>query len=464
MPAGIRFSHEFFIHDFKPNDFGLIQMLYLGIDIGTTKVSAIITSPDLSVHYASSQDHNACLPLGEGLFEHDFALVEDAVKRALAGLPSDKLSSICGIGLTCHMHSVIRGRDNGEVSTCVTWQDRRAESELEEMRNASGCNLFPGYGAVTLAYYAKRGELESWDWAGTPADELARRLTGKKLIETIEPSLAAPWGIYDSSSCDWNYSAAEKLGIPRRFLPRIVPAGTVIGLTAEGFDGIKPGIPVYAAIGDNQASVIGSGGDLANDLFVTVGTGSQLSAIVDAATAAKIKPVPGLDFRPFPGGSVLVAVPPLSGGKTWSLMGEAIASILRSFGAEPPPEKKLLDIISDFAEQADPDAGGIRINADFFGSRVHCGQFGSISGITASNFTLPNIAKALADGIVRNLFEPMPEEIIKSKTRMTGSGNGLAKCTALRNAVQAACSLPLVMPCRREETATGAALCAHMFQ
>lgn len=439
-------------------------MLYLGIDIGTTKVSAIITSPDLSEHYASSQDHNACLPLGEWLFEHDFSLVENAVKKALSRLPQDQLASVCGIGLTCHMHSVIRGRNNGEVSTCVTWQDRRAESELEEMRNTSGCDLFPGYGAVTLAHYAKRGELDSWDWAGTPADELARRLTGKRAIETIEPSLAAPWGIYDFSSGDWNYAAAEKLGIPKRFLPKTVPAGTVIGHTVAEYAGIKAGIPVYAAIGDNQASVIGCGGDLENDLFVTVGTGSQLSAVVDSATAAKIEKVPGLDFRPFPGGKVLVAVPPLSGGKSWSLMGEAISSLLKSFGAEPPPEKKLLDIISDYAAQAEPDAGGIRICADFFGSRVHRGQFGSISGITATNFTLPNIARALADGIVRNLFAPMPEEIIKSKKRMTGSGNGLAKCTALRNAVQSACPLPLVMPCRREETATGAALCVHMFQ
>lgn len=439
-------------------------MIYLGIDIGTTKVSAIITSPDLAEHYASSQDHNACLHLGEGLFEHDFDLVETAVKKALAGLPQDKLSDICGIGLTCHMHSVIRGCNNGEVSTCVTWQDRRAEAELEEMRNVSGCDLFPGYGAVTLAHYARNGELDSWDWAGTPADELARRLTGKTSIDTIEPSLAAPWGIYDSSTGDWNYSAAEKLGIPKRFLPKIVSAGTVIGTTAAEYSGIKAGIPVYAAIGDNQASVIGSGGDLENDLFVTVGTGSQLSAIVDSAAAAKIKKVPGLDFRPFPGGKVLIAVPPLSGGKSWSLMGEAITSILKSFGAVPPPEKKLLDIISDLAAQAEPDAGGIRINADFFGSRVYRGQFGSISGITATNFTLPNIARALADGIVRNLFAPMPEEILKSKIRMTGSGNGLAKCTALRNAVQAACPLPLVMPCRREETATGAALCVHMLK
>lgn len=433
-------------------------MLYLGIDIGTTKVSAVITSADRAVHYSSSADHNACLSLGAGIFEHDFALVEDAVVKVLGKLPREELASVSGVGLTCHMHSVIRGRKNGEVSTCVTWQDRRAENEVVEMRTACGCSLYPGYGAVTLAHYARHSELDGWDWAGTPADELARRITGGDSIMSIEPSLAASWGIYDIRKGDWNLEAAEKLGIQARFLPKVVPAGTICGYTSGNFGGLKDGIPVYVAIGDNQASVIGSGGNLSEDLFVTVGTGSQLSAVEDEAEALKYSGISGLDIRPFPGGRVLVAVPPLSGGKSWSLFGEAVSSFLKSFGVTPPPGKELLDILCAYAEDAAPDAGGIRVNADFLGSRVREGEFGSISGITASNFTLPNIARALADGIARNIFDPMPAEIIGKKKRMIGSGNGLARCSAVRNAVQRACGLPLEMPSVREEAATGAAL------
>ena len=436
-----------------------MKPLYLGIDIGTTKVSVAVASDDLSVHLAESCDHQATLPLQEGYFEQDFSRIEAAVAAALGRISAEILGRVASVGITCQMHSVLLGRNSGEVSSCVTWQDRRAENEVVQMRAKSGCDLYPGYGAVTLSYFSRRGLLEGWDWAGTPGDEMGRRLVGASSVRFIEPSLAAPWGIYDRLSRQWKSSAAEALGIPARFLPQIVPAGTEIGRTVGGFGGIPDGIPVFVAIGDNQASVLGSGGNPATDLFVTVGTGSQLSAVVSEDEASSVQLVPGLDLRPFPGNCVLVAVPPLSGGKAWSLAGDWLAGLLEQFGAAPPPEKELLDRLCDLAATASPDAGGLVIEPDFFGTRVTPGKFGVISGITATNFTLPNIARALAQGIVRNLFAPMPKEILATKKRLIGSGNGLGKCSAIRAAVQEACPLPLVMPKRREEAATGAALC-----
>ena len=98
---------------------------------------------------------------------------------------------------------------------------------------------------------------------------------------------------------------------------------------------------------------------------------------------------------------------------------------------------------------------------DFFGTRVHPGEFGSITGITATNFTLQNVARAMANGIVENLFAPMPESVLRARKRVVGSGNGLAKCGAVRRALQERCNLPLIMPQVREEAATGAALLAE---
>lgn len=433
-------------------------MLRLGIDIGTTKVSAVIVADDLSVHEHASRDHNAALPLGGGLAEQDFGKIESATRAALDALPAALLARVVSVGLSSQMHSVVRGRRDGTVSTVVTWQDRRTEGEVGEMSALCGHALFPGYGGATLAHDARRGELADWDWAGTPADELARRLVGADSVSAMDPTLAAPWGLYDAVHHDWDRAAAARLGVPERFFPRIVESGTVVGLTAGGFGALPAGIPVLAPIGDNQASVLGSGGDPATDLFATVGTGSQLSAVVSEEDAAKIEPVPGLDFRPFPGGKVLVAVPPLSGGHAWALLAEAVSGVLAAFGTASVPEKQMLDRLDEMAALAAPDAGGLRIAPDFYGTRVHPGSFGSIDGITASNFTLPNVARALANGLVANLFSPMPRAVVESKRRILGSGNGLAKCRAMRQAVAEACPLPLVMPGRREEAATGAAL------
>ena len=435
-------------------------MLRLGIDIGTTKVSAAIISDDRSFHAAAAADHHAAVPCEEGFFEQDFGKIEAAVREVLAALPPDALRSVVSVGISTQMHTVLLGRSDGTVSNCVTWQDRRAEPILPDLRRASRRDLFPGYGAVTLVWYARRGELDAWDWAATPGDELARRLTGASRIAAMDPSLAAAWGIYDSIRHDWDAHAVEALGIPNRLLPSIAPSRATAGLTACSFGGIPDGIPVLPAIGDNQASVIGSGGNPNTDLFATVGTGSQLSAVMPEDEARLIPPAPGLDFRPFPGGRTLVAVPPLSGGRAWSLLADAVAGILETFGAAPPQDCNLLDFLSDLADKAPSDAGGLRIVPDFFGTRVRPGEFGSISGITATNFTLQNVARAMANGIVENLFAPMPESVIRSRKRIVGSGNGLAKCGAVRRALQERCDLPLVMPQVREEAATGAALLA----
>ncbi len=432
--------------------------LRLGIDIGTTKVSAAIAAEDMSFHAAAAADHHAAVPRGQGFFEQDFGRIEAAIREVLRALPPDALRTVGSVGISTQMHTLLLGRADGTVSYCVTWQDRRAEPILQELRRASGRDLFPGYGAVTLAWYARRGELDGWDWAATPGDELARRLTGANRVEAMDPSLAAAWGVYDSVRHDWDLRAAEALGIPPRFLPRIAPCGTTVGLTTDTFGGIPSGIPVLPAIGDNQASVIGSGGDPDTDLFATVGTGSQLSAVMPEDEARLIPPAPGLDFRPFPGGRTLVAVPPLSGGKAWSLLADAVSGILASFGAAPPQGCNILDLLSDLADKAPPDADGLRIVPDFFGTRVRPGEFGSITGITATNFTLQNVARAMANGIVENLFAPMPESVIRSRKRIVGSGNGLAKCGAVRRALQERCCLPLIMPQVREEAATGAAL------
>ncbi len=436
-------------------------MLFLGIDIGTTKVSAAVAARDGSFHAAGAADHNAALPRPEGFFEQDFAIIDEAVRKALAALPPDALGKVAAVGVSTQMHSLLLGKRGGEVSSCVTWQDRRAEGIVPELRRLTGRDLHPGYGAVTLAWFARNGGLYGWDWAATPGDELVRRLVGAEGIPAIDPSLAAAWGLYDASSRDWDRRAADALGIPSPLLPPVAPSGSATaGVTAGHYAGIPVGIPVYPAIGDNQASILGSGGAPATDLFATVGTGSQLSAVMDEAEAAGIPPAPGLDIRPFPGDRVLLAVPPLSGGKAWSLFADAVAGLLSAFGAEPPKGLNLLDFLSDLADTADADAGGLRIAPDFFGTRVHPGSFGSITGITPANFTLPNIALALARGIAENLFAPMPDAVIRSRNRIVGSGNGLARCAAIRKAVQARGGLPLVMPHVREEAATGAALFA----
>ena len=56
-------------------------------------------------------------------------------------------------------------------------------------------------------------------------------------------------------------------------------------------------IPVYAAIGDNQASFLGSVRDKDHSIHITVGTSSQISIYTD-----RYMEIDSLDTRPLPGG------------------------------------------------------------------------------------------------------------------------------------------------------------------
>ena len=58
-------------------------MLHLGIDIGTTKVSAAIAAEDMSFHAAAAADHNAAVPREEGFFDAWTALEEKIAKHSV---------------------------------------------------------------------------------------------------------------------------------------------------------------------------------------------------------------------------------------------------------------------------------------------------------------------------------------------------------------------------------------------
>ena len=224
-------------------------MLTLGIDLGTTKVAAVLyDTENPEAGCAVSAEHHAASSGAPGSAEQNAETMYDAVLRLLAELPSQKLMQVKAIGLTGQMHSVVLW-NNSEVSPIVTWLDKRASAagHLEEFRSLSGRPLSDGFGAATLAELARQKGLKQWQYAASPADWQAVRLTG--IPEPVmDPTFAASWGIYDSGSGVWDYEAAAALNIPEYLLPRIVPSGSMVGRT-RNVPGIPDGIPVIAPFG-----------------------------------------------------------------------------------------------------------------------------------------------------------------------------------------------------------------------
>ena len=114
-------------------------MLTLGIDLGTTKVAAVLyDTENPEAGCAVSAEHHAASSGAPGCAEQNAEIMYEAVLRLLAELPSQKLTQVKAIGLTGQMHSVVLW-NNSEVSPIVTWQDKRASAagHLEEFRSSA---------------------------------------------------------------------------------------------------------------------------------------------------------------------------------------------------------------------------------------------------------------------------------------------------------------------------------------
>lgn len=80
------------------------------------------------------------------------------------------------------------------------------------------------------------------------------------------------------------------------------------------------------------------------------------------------------------------------------------------------------------------------------------------------NFTIGNLARALARGILVNLKEMLPQSVLRDRARVVGSGNALRRSRLLQALTQEVFDLPLLLTEGREEAAVGAALNAQQSE
>ena len=430
----------------------------LGIDIGTTKCAAVcFDAANNRLLAASSLNHNAAMPAPDGYAEQDPAKIVSCVCQTVDALPEKLRHQVCAIGVTGQMHSVM-GWNDTTVFPLITWQDQRCSKAgmLDEFSRRCGHALCDGFGAATLALT----DTAEWTCAATVMDYFVTLLCQNKKPVT-DPADAASWGIFDPQKQQWDKEAARALDIPDRLLPEIRPSGCKTGSLAPFWSeklGLPQGIPVVNGTGDNQASILGTGEDLDNELFLTLGTGAQLSAVISAQEALLAETGGNMEIRPFFNGRQLLVSSCLCGGKAFAWLGDAVSTILRDLGTVPPAMSELLDKIDALGVQAmKSKTVSLQMIPSFLGERGAPDRKGSIAGITLDNFTLGNLAASDAAGILKNLLEGFPQEIIRRRKKILGSGNGIRKVQTVQAAIRQQFSQDFELTDTQEEAACGAA-------
>jgi len=440
----------------------------LGLDIGTSKVAAVVIDSDRRtlISVGSEEAHAALPPKGEGFFEQDPSRILVAIKLALEQISKKHLSVVKAIGITGQMHGVLPWNSRSYAAgNLITWQDLRCNEEnfIDELQEVTGDKkIRSGYGLASIAWLHKNNPklLKPYDRVSTIHDYVAARICNINSAVT-DCTNAQSWGLFDLCRCKWNDKMIELAKIPTSLVPEVRETGSVLGSLCQEFAALwrlPINIPVLLPIGDNQASLYSTFVNPDEELALTIGTAAQLSALVNSNFDVKDLDHPGMDIRPYIGGRYVAVAAALCGGQAHAWLVDTIRDWTNELGLASPDRDELfkqLDALA-FGSLDSP----LRISSSFLGERHDPDRRGFIKEIDIRNFTLGNVFAALSRGTMENLRFMLPEEIVKEKSRVVGSGNGLRRLRIAQAMVEQIFDMPLILKNTTEEAAQGAALLA----
>ncbi|MEM7599664.1 MAG: xylulokinase [Pseudomonadota bacterium] len=325
--------------------------MYLGLDLGTSGVKALLIDADQRALGSATAGLDVARP-APGWSEQDPVDWIRACEDALRQLQGDHdLSGVRGIGLSGQMHgATLLDASDAVLRPCILWNDTRAHGEAaaldgqEAFRALTGNIVFPGFTAPKLAW-VKAHEPEVFARAAKvllPKDYLRLWLTGEHVSEMSD---AAGTAWLDTGKRAWSEALLAATDLSVDHMPRLVEGSEASGGLRAAFAefGLTPGIPVAGGAGDNAASAIGLGVVRGGEAFVSLGTSGVLFAAADgyapdADTALHTfcHAVPG---RWHQMGVILAA----SDALAWyaGLVGESPADLTDDFGALQAPGRAL---------------------------------------------------------------------------------------------------------------------------
>lgn len=264
-------------------------MTYLGLDIGTSGVKAILI--DRSGRALGEATARAVEPVRPhpGWSEQNPADWWTACLAAVDALSKShpaEMAAVRGIGLSGHMHgATLLGKDNEVLRPCILWNDGRSAAECAEMeaalprlRDIAGNIAMPGFTAPKIAWVRKH---EPDIYA-----KIARVLLPKAYIrllmtgEAVEEMSDASGTLWlDVGKRDWSDELLALTGLTRAHMPRLVegsaPSADLKPELARRW-GMTGRVVVAGGAGDNAAAACGIGAIRPGEGFVSLGTSGVL--------------------------------------------------------------------------------------------------------------------------------------------------------------------------------------------
>lgn len=264
-------------------------MTYLGIDIGTSGVKALL----IDEHGRALGEASA--PAVEPVRPHPgwseqnptdwWTATLGAIDKLKSSHPSE-LAAVRGIGLSGHMHgATLLGKNDAVLRPCILWNDGRSAAECLEMeaalpslRQLAGNIAMPGFTAPKIAWVRKHEPAiyDKIEKVLLPKAYVRLLLTGEH-VEDMSDAAGTLW--LDVAKRDWSDELLGVTGLTRDHMPRLVegsaPSAQLKRDLAQRW-GMDGAVIVAGGAGDNAAAACGIGAIRPGEGFVSLGTSGVL--------------------------------------------------------------------------------------------------------------------------------------------------------------------------------------------
>jgi xylulokinase len=388
------------------------DQFFLGIDVGTTAVKAVVVSQSGTVIGEEEAGLTVSTPRpgwSEQNPEDWWEASVAATRAACANLPAG--TGVSGIGLSGQMHTaVFLDQSDRVLRPAILWNDVRTTEQCRYitetvgkrgLRRLVGNPALEGFTAPKILWL-RDNEPDSFRRTRMvlqPKDYVRLRMTGER---ATEPSDAASMLLFDIRRTEWSKEMLDLLDLDRSILPRVVGSAEVSGTLTAGAAadlGLSEGVPVVGGGADNASAAVGAGVVSPGTLLVSTGTSGTVVAPV-----ARPRVDPGMRVH---------AMNHAAEG-TWYLMGVVLSAgaALAWFRRALAPHGGTMPSYDELVAEADtvaPGADGLTFLPYLTGERtphgdanargVFCGLHAGHSRGHLTRAVLEGVAFALRDSL-----------------------------------------------------------------
>ncbi|KAI6224746.1 Xylulose kinase [Aphelenchoides besseyi] len=272
------------------------KRLYLGIDLGTSSVKAVLIDRSGAVRSTATSPLTVQHPQprwSEQDPESWWKATVDAVTKVLQSTGITSLD-VAAIGLSGQQHgaTLLDAKDR-VLRPAILWNDGRSDvecAELEripEFREITGNLAMPGFTAPKLLWI-KKHEPEVFNKIAKvllPKDYLRFRLSGTYMSDASDAA-GTLW--LDVKKRKWSKQMLEATGLNESQMPEVREGSEAAGQLRDELAAhwnLPKGIPIAAGGGDNAAGAVGVGIVKNGQAMLSIGTSGVYFAVSDGFKA-----------------------------------------------------------------------------------------------------------------------------------------------------------------------------------